>query len=594
MKSLVLLPLLLLFPSQASARDGAFDLGFAAGGTFVDPLEVLGTSPSFSPRVGYWINDTLLLEADLGFSMGKTSVGTPDPFNFLSLTPRVNLVGRVWPDEPISLLFVAGLGTWYKSINDDGALALPQGDGSDLDFLGNAGPGILIPIGDTLAFRSDLRWMMSLGNENWENHGDAFMSWELTGGIALIIGGTKDTDKDGIADEDDQCIDEAEDMDQFQDEDGCPEADNDEDGIVDADDATCPNDAEDLDGFEDQDGCPDPDNDNDGILDADDACPMNTGHESAKGCPDKDGDSLVDGKDECPNEAGPEASFGCPDGDGDRVPDYRDTCPEEAAQADIDPLRNNGCPAVVYYAEDQLVIEEQVNFASGRATIQQSSNRLLDNVATALKLAPDVTKVEVGGHTDSSGDDAKNLKLSQDRAQAVVDRLVKHGVEAERLIAKGYGETKPIGDNETKEGKEANRRVEFIILEQDKNRRFRKVEEKTAPRGEDAEGTDEEPKKTAPRGPAKEEATEAPTEEKKTAPRAPAKEEAAEAPAEKAEEKKTAPRAPAKEEAAPPPAEKAEEPKAEEAKAEEPKTVSPGKALKEAGEKAAEGADKAE
>ena len=74
-------------------------------------------------------------------------------------------------------------------------------------------------------------------------------------------------------------------------------------------------------------------------------------------------------------------------------------------------------------------------------------------------------KIEVGGHTDSQGADATNLSLSQRRAQAVVDYMVLAGVEAGRLIAKGYGESQPIEDNATKEGRAANRRTEFVIVE---------------------------------------------------------------------------------------------------------------------------------
>ena len=561
MKSLISIPLMLLAPQVAVAQEGAIDLGLAAGVSMPDRLEVIGPAPTFSPRVGYWFAETMLLEADLGFQMGQTAVGTPDPFPYFVATPRVNMVGRIWADRPINVLFVAGLGAWVKSINDNGELALPQGTGTDLDFLGNAGPGLMLPIGDSLAVRTDLRWMLSLGGENWENHGDAFMSWEWTAGVNLIIGGTKDTDKDGIADDLEgsldgvSCVDMPEDMDGWQDEDGCPDTDNDGDGIADADDA-CPTDteegasAEDFDEFEDEDGCPDLDNDDDGIPDAEDACPMRTGQASAKGCPDDDEDGIVNEVDECQKEAGPETAFGCPDKDGDRVPDYRDQCPDDPAQDDIDPLRNNGCEALVYYAADKLVIMDKIQFASGRATIRSASNELLKNIATALERAPDVTKVEVGGHTDASGDDDKNMKLSEDRAKAVVERLVSLGIDESRLAPKGYGETKPIGDNETDEGKAANRRVEFVILEQNENRMLKRRPAKKE--GDEAEGDGEgdgEKKGARPapkdEGADAKEAEEAPADGEKKATRpAPAPEEKAEEKADDGEAKKAARPAP--------------------------------------------------
>ena len=456
--SRTLIPILLMASSAASAADGALEFGLAGGVLFTDPLEVLGNAPTFSPRVGYWINETLAFEADLGFSVGKTQVGTPDPFPQLSLTPRINMVGRVWQDKRVSPLFVAGLGFWYKDINDNGELALPQGTGADIDLLGNAGPGAMFSLTDNLALRTDLRWMLSLGTENWENHGDAFMNWEWTAGLMLTLGGPKDTDKDGIAD-----VDEAR-----------PE---------------CADQAEDADDFEDSDGCPDPDNDGDGILDGDDACPLDSGHPSANGCPDQDGDTVVDDQDECVEEAGKVESFGCPDNDEDLVPNYRDECPDEKANEGADPLRSNGCPTRVFYGAGRLVITEKIQFATGRADIKRASDSLLEDVANALKAAPEVTKVEVAGHTDSQGDDARNQKLSEDRAAAVVERLVKLGIEADRLTAKGYGETKPIADNETDEGRAINRRVEFTILEQGEAQRFRRVRKTEA--SDEAEGTDE-------------------------------------------------------------------------------------------------------
>ena len=327
-----MIPLLLLLPTAAMASEGALELGVSAGATVTDPLEVLGSSVSVTPRVGYFFTDTMAVELDLGFSSGQTRVGTPDTYSFLSLTPRVNMVGMVWEEEPINLLFTAGLGLWYKSVGDDGALGLPVENSTDIDFVGNAGPGLRMPLGDSFAVRTDLRWMLSVGAENYQNRGDAFVNWEWTAGAVVLLGGEKDTDKDGISDEFDSCIEVPEDFDQFEDDDGCPEADNDQDGIVDADDG-CPLEAEDLDEFEDSDGCPDSDNDGDGVPDVDDACPMDTGMASAQGCPDADEDGITDSDDECERDAGPESAHGCPDGDADTIPDYRDACPEEAGWA---------------------------------------------------------------------------------------------------------------------------------------------------------------------------------------------------------------------------------------------------------------------
>lgn len=102
-----------------------------------------------------------------------------------------------------------------------------------------------------------------------------------------------------------------------------------------------------------------------------------------------------------------------------------------------------------------------VNFDTGKTTIKPDSARTLDDAAGALKLAADL-KVEVGGHTDNVGAAEANLKLSQGRAQAVMAALVERGVKADRLTAKGYGQTAPVADNRTEEGRARNRRVELV------------------------------------------------------------------------------------------------------------------------------------
>ena len=114
---------------------------------------------------------------------------------------------------------------------------------------------------------------------------------------------------------------------------------------------------------------------------------------------------------------------------------------------------------------DHIVIDQKIKFDAAKADILAESNSLLDDIAEALKANPQIKKIEVQGYTDSAGDAAKNLKLSSDRAKAVVEALVKRGAAKETLISKGYGVEKPIGDNKTDEGREKNRRVEFLILE---------------------------------------------------------------------------------------------------------------------------------
>jgi OmpA-OmpF porin, OOP family len=224
-------------------------------------------------------------------------------------------------------------------------------------------------------------------------------------------------------------------------------------------------------------GCPAPkDQDGDGIVDELDACPTVAGVASAdpklNGCPlpkDRDNDGIVDDVDACPDLAGvastDPAQNGCPpDTDGDGFRDDQDACPQEKGVDDPDPTKR-GCPKLVRVTEKEIIILEQVQFDTGKATIKAVSDPLLDGVAAVMKEHPEILKIEVQGHTDTTGTKAINTKLSDDRAKSVRDALVKRGVDAGRFVAKGYGPDVPIGDNKTPEGKQKNRRVQFIVLE---------------------------------------------------------------------------------------------------------------------------------
>ncbi len=287
-----------------------------------------------------------------------------------------------------------------------------------------------------------------------------------------------DNDEDMVVDEEDTCRDEAEDADGFEDADGCPDADNDGDGIDDGQDE-CPDAAEDVDEFDDGDGCPDPDNDADGVPDADDKCGLEVEDvdqfEDGDGCPDpdNDGDGMPDDTDTCPVEAEDKDGFadedGCPDPDNDMdgVPDASDSCPDEAEV--LNGVKDeDGCPdkgaALVIIEKDQIKITQQINFKKDSAEIQgKKSFETLDVVAAILAANPEI-RLEVQGHTDSTGDRQHNIDLSKSRAESVVAYLVSKGVAADRLVAVGLGPDEPIADNATKAGKEQNRRVEFHIV----------------------------------------------------------------------------------------------------------------------------------
>ncbi|MBL8918803.1 MAG: OmpA family protein [Myxococcaceae bacterium] len=274
--------------------------------------------------------------------------------------------------------------------------------------------------------------------------------------------GCPDRDADGVVDETDQCPD----VPGPKERKGCPPKDTDKDGLLDEVDE-CPT----VPGPKERKGCPPKDSDADGVLDEVDACPTEPGPAERKGCPlkDSDGDGLMDDVDACPNEKGDLRYKGCPptDQDKDGVEDAEDNCRTEPG-----PKENQGCPVakkqLVIITKDKLVIKDRVYFDTAKATIQARSFPLLNQVATILKEHTEVQGVVVEGHTDSRGPAEYNRKLSQDRAESVKAYLVKQGVAGSRLDAKGYGPDRPVADNKTDKGRELNRRVEFVIVTEEK------------------------------------------------------------------------------------------------------------------------------
>lgn len=121
----------------------------------------------------------------------------------------------------------------------------------------------------------------------------------------------------------------------------------------------------------------------------------------------------------------------------------------------------------VIVSEKKIEITEKIQFDLNKATILPESFSLLDEITQVIKDHPEIKKVAIEGHASSDGDDNQNLTLSDGRAKAVMAYIVTKGVDAKRLTAEGFGEKKPIADNNTEEGRIKNRRVEFNILERD-------------------------------------------------------------------------------------------------------------------------------
>jgi outer membrane protein OmpA-like peptidoglycan-associated protein len=208
-------------------------------------------------------------------------------------------------------------------------------------------------------------------------------------------------------------------------------------------------------------GCPD--RDGDGLPDIKDACPDLAGPIEQGGCPflDTDKDGVKDSEDACPLVAGPPENKGCPytDSDGDGVIDKDDKCPLTPG----DPL-NAGCPVIK--EEEAAVLRtafENLEFETGKAVIRSSSFASLDELA-ALLISKPSWKLKISGHTDNVGSDESNLTLSKNRSQATARYLQGKGVAPSQLIPEWFGETMPIADNNTPEGRQKNRRVEMQIV----------------------------------------------------------------------------------------------------------------------------------
>ncbi len=270
------------------------------------------------------------------------------------------------------------------------------------------------------------------------NNNDTFLSGLI--GLSYAFGGSFDSDKDGLYDDVDLCKDQKEDFDGFEDEDGCPDPDNDEDNVLDINDK-CPNIAEDIDGFEDTDGCPDPDNDGDGILDINDKCPNEAedydGFQDEDGCPDLDNDmdGVLDINDKCPDEKETKNNYldddGCPD-----------TAPDEE---------------VIY----QFNLRGEDTFINNSSNLVEAAKLVLNEISFYIQNQIG-SKWRIEGHMDSQGSVYTIKKQSYDRAKTVFDYLVSQGVNANQLEVYGLGDSFPIGNNNTAEGRKSNRRIMII------------------------------------------------------------------------------------------------------------------------------------
>jgi OOP family OmpA-OmpF porin len=399
-------------------------------------------------------------------------VDTPDKHQQLKTGPEVGLRLGLYP---LSFLGAEGEGglifteatrsndsakVWY--VRGHGVLQLPLGrlipfvlGGGGLYMLRGAsslgkdsepvfyfGGGLKFQFIQRLAMRIDARDNFMQKNRLLDGvkKGDRLQALEVLLGLSVTFGRTPwtrtpgDGDADGVLDRDDQCP-----ADVGPAPTGCPlPPDSDGDGIPNNTDP-CATEAEDGNPPDPKDGCPNRDVDGDGIDTPIDACPDLPGI-APDGCPpkDSDGDGLMDPEDRCPKDAETKNNF-----------EDQDGCPDELPQE----------------VKKFTGVIRGINFDTGKAKIRMTSLPLLDDAVNVLKAYPTL-RLRVSGHTDNKGKAAKNLRLSEDRAEAVKEYMVSHGIESRRVETRGVGSDEPIADNKTNAGRTQNRRIEFELVPQ--------------------------------------------------------------------------------------------------------------------------------
>jgi outer membrane protein OmpA-like peptidoglycan-associated protein len=440
-------------------------------------------------RLGYYFSHLISVEADGDYTVTRINPAGADV--------SVSRVGG-------SMLFHARamglyMGAGYERLYYRGAVST-QNDGAHVIL------GSLMSLGARAGFRVEGRLSYLPGGTvpvpGATNHPLNFGA-NLGLSIFAFGGPGRDTDHDGVANRADRCPGTPRGA--LVDKSGCP-LDTDGDKVYDGLDA-CPSTP--AGALVDAKGCP-TDSDKDGVFDGIDqcadtpagatvdphGCPIDSDKDSvfdgldrcadtpigatvdANGCPlDSDKDGVFDGIDQCADTPpGTEVDAkGCAvvkDSDQDGVTDNLDRCPNTAPGTKVDAV---GCPVIqqvqaaprplfqIVKGKAQPLILKGVTFRTGRSDLTPSSSRVLDEVAASLLANPTV-KIEIGGHTDSTGPRALNIRLSLGRAMAVRTYLVSKGVSADRLVAKGYGPDRPIATNRTPEGRAQNRRVELNLI----------------------------------------------------------------------------------------------------------------------------------
>jgi OOP family OmpA-OmpF porin len=411
--------------AQAEVKAGAFSVTPFAGGYLFEGNQDLKHAPVFGLRGGYHFTKNWAVEGVFHYlrTEHEAMAGNPDVDVYGG---AIEGLYHFMPDSRLVPFVALGAG---------GQLYRPTGNIKDRDrFTVDYGAGLKYFLTENLALRADVRHVLLPLHDEYNN-------LLYTVGLTFAFGGGKkapavvaaraaepaaapavpvvlDSDRDGVPDNRDSCP-------------GTPAG-------VQVDASGCPTDL-----------------DRDGVPDYLDDCPSTPPgvKVDAKGCPfDTDGDGVYDYFDKCP---------GTPK--GVKVDEYG--CPLPEKKAAPAPAPAKAAPAPATKVEKAMVEKGRatlnVEFDFNKATLRKSEEKDIADLADVLKRYPDIKEIVIEGHTDNVGNAKYNEKLSQQRADAVKNELVKkYGVDASRLKTKGYGMTKPIATNATKEGRQKNRRVE--------------------------------------------------------------------------------------------------------------------------------------
>lgn len=474
--------LVLTTPAMAQ-RAGSVEIGaFGVYPQFDKSLQ-FKNKVGFGGLLGFYLASNLALELEAS-RITTTQDAVPTDLDVSYMPFRGRLTYNIPIGGQSRLMLGAGyvytrLGDFYDN-HESGATALAG-------FKVGMGQHVILRLDGTMDYISG-----SLIDDPTVGHN---INWNLRAGLSLLAGGygAADKDHDGVIDTADLCPDTPKGA--QVDANGCPDTDN--DGVRDNVDRCAATTA----GVRvDASGCEIKDSDKDGVLDDADRCPNTAAgtQVDAKGCPlviDADKDGVEDKNDRCPNTAAGTSvdATGCPiDSDGDGVTDAADRCPDTPRGEKVD---GTGCPArdsdgdgvvdsadrcpdtpqgmlvgpngclILFVEGKKNVVLQGVTFVVNKAELTIDAKKILDMVAQSLNANPEVT-FEVQGHASSDGSDALNMRLSQRRAESVRTYLSTKGVDAKRMTAKGYGETQPIADNSTEEGRKQNRRVELVRTDQ--------------------------------------------------------------------------------------------------------------------------------